>query len=81
MEINYLGFYQIPVGNLSITIQTLDLGANDFCGIVPLSIGALRNIQYLHLGGKNFIGTIPYSIVNLTNLKNLYLSDNQFDGW
>jgi Leucine-rich repeat (LRR) protein len=69
------------IGNLSATLELLDLGANNLHGIVPTSIGALKNLTYLHLGGNNFVGTIPYSIGNLTHLKNLYLSDNQFDSW
>jgi Leucine-rich repeat (LRR) protein len=69
------------VGNLSATLYLLDLGANDLCGTVPPSIGALKNLYYLHLGGNNFVGTIPYSIGNLTELTHLDLCDNQFDGW
>jgi Leucine-rich repeat (LRR) protein len=76
--------HEVPpnfVGNLSATLELLDLGANNLCRTVPPSIGALKNLNNLHLGGNNFVGTIPYSIGNLTHLKNLYLSDNQFDSW
>lgn len=69
------------IGNLSVALQWLVLGANNFSGTVPPSIGALKNLTVLDLGGNNFVGPIPYSIGNLPKLWKLDLSNNHFDSW
>ncbi|KAE8773354.1 LRR receptor-like kinase [Hordeum vulgare] len=62
------------LGNLSITLEQLNLGT------IEKWIGALKNLQGLDLEGNNFNGSIPYSIGNLTKLISLDISKNQFDG-
>ncbi|CAA0395133.1 unnamed protein product [Arabidopsis thaliana] len=61
-------------------LHNLDLGSNNFSGILPDSIGSLKYLRVLSLGDCNLFGKIPSSLGNLTYLTNLDLSVNDFTG-
>ncbi|CAD6248059.1 unnamed protein product [Miscanthus lutarioriparius] len=58
----------------------LDLGNNNFTGVIPPEIGLLKEIQSLNLNFNKLYGDIPQSISNLTNLLELDLSNNYLTG-
>jgi len=61
-------------------LHNLDLGSNNFSGILPDSIGNLKYLRVLSLGDCNLFGKIPSSLGNLSYLTNLDLSFNDFTG-
>ncbi|XVF34508.1 hypothetical protein REPUB_Repub18cG0064600 [Reevesia pubescens] len=62
------------------SLESLYLGGNKLEGILPASLGALRNLQELDLNTNFFWGSIPASIGNLTSLSLLELSHNNLNG-
>ncbi|WRX31676.1 Leucine-rich repeat - like 10 [Theobroma cacao] len=62
------------------SLEYLDLGGNDLEGILPASLGALKNLQELDLNTNFFWGSIPASIGNLSSLSLLELSHNHLNG-
>ncbi|KAH9743545.1 hypothetical protein KPL70_003342 [Citrus sinensis] len=64
----------------SILLEKLELRFNQFTGILPISLGSLKNLRHLVLWQNSFLGSIPPSIGNLTLLKELYLASNQMNG-
>nr|XP_034591724.1 receptor-like protein 3 [Setaria viridis] len=66
---------------MSISFSTmLNLGINNFTGVIPENIGQLKTLLSLNLRYNNFIGAIPQSICNLTDLEMLDLSSNHLTG-
>ncbi|PUZ74099.1 hypothetical protein GQ55_1G038000 [Panicum hallii var. hallii] len=59
---------------------TLNLGMNNFGGVIPEEIGQLKALLSLYLGYNKLTGPIPQSICNLTNLEALDLSSNHLTG-
>ncbi|ONM22346.1 Tyrosine-sulfated glycopeptide receptor 1 [Zea mays] len=59
---------------------TLNLGMNNFIGVIPEEIGQLKALLTLYLSYNDFTGPIPQSICNLTNLESLDLSSNHLTG-
>jgi len=59
---------------------TLNLGMNNFSGVIPEEIGQLKALLTLYLSYNDFTGPIPQSICNLTNLESLDLSSNHLTG-
>jgi Leucine-rich repeat (LRR) protein len=59
---------------------TLNLGMNNFSGVIPEEIGQLKALLSLFLGCNKLTGPIPQSICNLTNLEALDLSSNHLTG-
>ncbi|GAB2297365.1 hypothetical protein Dimus_031472 [Dionaea muscipula] len=51
-----------------------------FFGLIPDSIGSLKQLAYLSLNSHSFNGNIPPSIGNMAKLYWLDLSDNQLTG-
>ncbi|CAH8339556.1 unnamed protein product [Eruca vesicaria subsp. sativa] len=84
VELNLLGSYlNGPLRSSSGLfrlehLQSLDLSTNDLSGILPDSIGNLRNLRVLRLFGCNFFGKIPSSLGNLSHLTHLDLDGNDF---
>lgn len=68
------------VGNLSIMLRHLDLGANHLSGIVPPGIGKYPDLSSLGLSYNNLTGTIEKWIGSLRKLQGLYLEGNNFIG-
>ncbi|KAK4477318.1 hypothetical protein RD792_016535 [Penstemon davidsonii] len=62
------------------SLESLDLGYNELNGILPSSLGHLKNLRYVVFSNNSFTGSIPETIGNLTSLEQLYLSDNQMSG-
>ena len=72
------GSLPICVGNLSSSMQRLDLGNNRISGTLPEEIGNLPHLQLLAMDQNSIVGEIPSSISNLSNLAVLRLSHNIF---
>ncbi|KAM3697691.1 hypothetical protein ACB098_06G132200 [Castanea mollissima] len=62
-------------------LQTLDLGVNQFDGVLPNSVSNLSNkLIELDFEYNEISGTLPGSLKNLVNLIALGLNDNHFIG-
>ncbi|KAL6969005.1 uracil phosphoribosyltransferase [Sarracenia purpurea var. burkii] len=62
------------------SLESMDLGYNEFGGFLPSSLGSLKSLKKLWLWVNSFTGSIPESIGNLTSLEELYLAKNQMNG-
>ncbi|EEE57482.1 hypothetical protein OsJ_07743 [Oryza sativa Japonica Group] len=60
--------------------KVLNLGINNFTGMIPNEIGHLKALLLLNLSSNRLSGKIPDSIYNLTNLQVLDLSRNNLNG-
>ncbi|XP_048446235.1 probable LRR receptor-like serine/threonine-protein kinase At3g47570 isoform X2 [Pyrus x bretschneideri] len=69
-----------PRGNLSTSLQYVDLRFSNIKGNIPVDIGNLSSMIELNLGDNQLSGAIPSSIQRLKNLQGLYLNDNQLQG-
>ncbi|KAK3156036.1 hypothetical protein QOZ80_2AG0101920 [Eleusine coracana subsp. coracana] len=81
-------FFELPI-YLAPSIQyrkasafpkVLNLGNNEFTGVIPPEIGFLKELLLLNLSFNRLYGDIPQSIGNLTNLQVLDLSSNHLTG-
>ena len=77
---SFYGTIPIHIGNLSKLITILDLGFNNFNGIIPHQVGLLTSLSFLALASNHLRGPIPHSIGNLRNLTTLYLHTNKLFG-
>ncbi|KAE8732595.1 hypothetical protein F3Y22_tig00001825pilonHSYRG00154 [Hibiscus syriacus] len=62
------------------SLTDLYLSEANLSGLIPASIGNLKNLIYLHLFSNALSGFIPSSIGNLTNLIELVLDRNKLAG-
>ncbi|KAJ3705047.1 hypothetical protein LUZ61_008752 [Rhynchospora tenuis] len=63
------------------SLESLDLGENNFCGEIPHWIGEnLSNLMYLSMHSNLFSGKIPSKLALLTKLQVLDLADNNLSG-
>ncbi|CAN6560471.1 unnamed protein product [Malus baccata var. baccata] len=69
-----------PRGNLSTSLQYVDLRFSNIRGNIPVDIGNLSSMIELNLGDNQLSGAIPSSIQGLKNLQGLYLNDNELQG-
>ncbi|XP_040376512.1 tyrosine-sulfated glycopeptide receptor 1-like [Oryza brachyantha] len=60
--------------------KMLNLGINNFTGVIPKEIGQLKALLLLNLSSNKFSGEIPESICNITNLQVLDISSNNLTG-
>ncbi|CAM0946833.1 unnamed protein product [Alopecurus aequalis] len=60
--------------------KVLNLGINNFTGLIPDKIGQLKALISLNLSSNRLSGEIPWPICNLTNLQVLDLSVNHLTG-
>lgn len=70
------GFKSFPNSSL----VSLILSSNNLEGLLPESLGNLKNLQHLILSGNSFWGSIPASIGTLSYLRVLDLSYNKMNG-
>jgi len=61
-------------------VESLWLAGENLNGIIPSSIGNLKNLKNLDLQRNNLSGEIPNEIYNLLNLNSLVLNGNQLNG-
>ncbi|GJN19333.1 hypothetical protein PR202_gb06600 [Eleusine coracana subsp. coracana] len=77
---NLTGKIPSSVGNLSINLKILDMGANNITGKIPEEILNLVSLETLALDVNNLEGTIPNSLGKLNGLNWLDLSSNNLIG-
>ena len=70
----------IEYRKVSTSMKALDLGNNNFTGVIPPEIGLLKGLVGLNLSFNRLYGDIPLSICNLTNLLVLDMSSNHLTG-
>nr|XP_024933303.2 putative receptor like protein 25 [Ziziphus jujuba var. spinosa] len=58
----------------------LNLSSNNFSGLIPLSLGNLKELESLDLSNNKLFGKIPQELTALTFLAYLNLSHNQLVG-
>nr|XP_028945210.1 probable LRR receptor-like serine/threonine-protein kinase At3g47570 [Malus domestica] len=67
-------------GNLSMSLQRVDLSMSNIRGNIPVDIGNLSSLIALDVDNNQLSGAIPTSIQGLQNLQALYLNDNELRG-
>ncbi|CAD6251846.1 unnamed protein product [Miscanthus lutarioriparius] len=60
--------------------KVLNLGQNNFTGVIPQEIGQLKSLTTLNISFNMLSGEIPQQLCNLSNLQVLDLSSNHFTG-
>ena len=68
------------IGNLSTSLEMIDLQQNKFSGTIPTEIGNLINLWSLNLDYNSISGTLPNSLGNLKNLESLYIQHTDLEG-
>ena len=57
-------------------LQRLDIGKNNFTGVLPTELGNLTAIRELLLDSNGFVGAIPASLGNMTSLQMMTIAGN-----
>ncbi|XP_072147412.1 uncharacterized protein [Setaria viridis] len=60
--------------------KTMNLGVNNFTGVIPKEIAHLKALLSLNLSSKKLTGVIPHSSCKLINIQVLDLSGNHLTG-
>nr|XP_010910877.1 receptor-like protein EIX2 [Elaeis guineensis] len=60
--------------------MAVDLGNNNFSGIIPETIGSLLSLESPHLNNNSLAGELPSSLKNCIKLVALDLGENQISG-
>ncbi|XP_027099023.1 uncharacterized protein [Coffea arabica] len=74
------GNLPVSIGNLSNSLESIDVS---YCGIggeIPRSLGNLSDLAYLNIASNGLTGTIPSSISGLLKLQWISLEDNKIHG-
>ncbi|KAM5587477.1 hypothetical protein ABKV19_006094 [Rosa sericea] len=69
------------LGNLSTSLQYIDIRRCNLKGDIPNEIGNLSSLITLKLGFNQLSGSLPTALGRLWNLQGLYLSDNKLEGY
>lgn len=77
---NLQGSLPRSIGNLSNSLERLDLRVGKIFGQIPLEIGNLKNLTVLLLDYNLLSGRIPPTMMNLHNLVVLTVANNKFYG-
>ncbi|KAG6692179.1 hypothetical protein I3842_10G100500 [Carya illinoinensis] len=81
MSKNHLnGFLPKSIGNLSLSLQTLDLYDCKLKGSIPIEIGNLSGLTKLSLSSNELRGLVPTTIGSLRMLQSLGLDGNRLKG-
>uniref|UniRef100_A0ACD5Z6P1 Uncharacterized protein n=1 Tax=Avena sativa TaxID=4498 RepID=A0ACD5Z6P1_AVESA len=78
-----LPVYAAPSRQYRITSafpKVLNLGNNNFTGVIPEEIGKMNSLVILNFSSNSLSGEIPQQLCNLTNLWVLDLSSNNLTG-
>ncbi|KAM3338584.1 hypothetical protein P3S68_030670 [Capsicum galapagoense] len=68
------------IGNLSSSIEDLDISNARINGLIPPVIGNMSGLTELTLGGNNLMRNIPPEIGKLKLLQGLFLPNNKLNG-
>ncbi|GFQ03475.1 LRR receptor-like serine/threonine-protein kinase fls2 [Phtheirospermum japonicum] len=74
------GTLPASIGNLSTSMQYLQIFNCNLRGRIPEEIGNLTNLVLLSLNGIHLTGSFPKSLSNLQKLQGLVLSSNRLSG-
>ncbi|KAM5574327.1 hypothetical protein ABKV19_013683 [Rosa sericea] len=77
---NFGGVLPNSVANFSTQLTQLYIGSNQIVGMIPETLGNLKNLILLTLEDNLFTGTIPASLGKLQKLQILYLNSNRLSG-
>ncbi|KAK8525693.1 hypothetical protein V6N13_090901 [Hibiscus sabdariffa] len=76
---NVKGSIPAEIGNLSRLIL-IEIGDNELTGIIPSTIGRLKDLQRLYLSYNNLEGPVPSELCHLNKLAFLSLTSNKLSG-
>lgn len=68
------------MGNLSVSLQSINASGCQFKGVIPAGIGNLTELIELGLGDNELTGTIPATVGQLKKLQRLYIAGNRLHG-
>ena len=68
------------LGNLSLSLESINASACQFKGVIPAGIGNLTNLIELGLGDNDLTGMIPTTLGQLKKLQRLYIAGNRIHG-
>ncbi|KAL7205006.1 hypothetical protein ACSBR2_018014 [Camellia fascicularis] len=74
------GILPTTIGNLSTSLEHIDIHSCGIKGNIPSEIGNVRNLAFLFLQQNGLIGFIPSTIKALEKLQMLDLSNNRLQG-
>ncbi|XP_048234622.1 probable LRR receptor-like serine/threonine-protein kinase At3g47570 isoform X2 [Ricinus communis] len=74
------GNLPISVGNLSSSLEVVEIFDCGITGTIPKEIGNLSSLSWLDLGANDLRGTIPTTIRTLGKLQELKLHYNRLEG-
>eukprot|EP00257_Ricinus_communis_P021944 XP_015581530.1 putative receptor-like protein kinase At3g47110 isoform X1 [Ricinus communis] len=74
------GNLPISVGNLSSSLEVVEIFDCGITGTIPKEIGNLSSLSWLDLGANDLRGTIPTTIRKLGKLQELKLHYNRLEG-
>ncbi|XP_047959715.1 LRR receptor-like serine/threonine-protein kinase FLS2 [Salvia hispanica] len=76
---NIMGAIPSEIENMS-SLLTLNLIKNQLSGLIPPTIGKMKQLQRLYLGGNQLVGSIPNQLCQMNHLGELDLSMNRLVG-
>ncbi|KAL3753566.1 hypothetical protein ACJRO7_000902 [Eucalyptus globulus] len=71
---------KVELVKILIIFTSIDFSCNNFEGLIPDTLGALKGLHFLNLSNNAFSGPIPSSLGHLQQLESLNLSWNDLKG-